>query len=272
MSKQKSGKSKHKNMNAGKNSKHNAHSKGSSTFLSKVPLISSPKMSHKILGILIILAVIYLITSSTPVTVKENQTVILEQPKTKNESCMIEKEVKVAYTVKVPYGPKDCFNAPYESEKELSILNRVEDNEEGESTYYMVCEYAVTNLEKKAGTWAYRGEFTRADGRVTDAEVIEEEIGPNETYIFRWRMEKEKYGTVVSCSPKKVESPVIEKCEYQEPITYKNEKRYRNETRLVEDPNCKEVVEVDRQTVIVEREVQKCRNKIFGYTQPCLGY
>ncbi len=202
----------------------------------------------------IAILILYCMTTSRQVTVRENVTDEVNKPIITSYPY----EVNEEYDQKVPLGNKMC--AP----RGMNYTTEVLPKSFG-SNNSIICEMKLTNLENVSGTWIYDAYLTTDAGRVETPEIIKK-VGPDATETFHWDIEFMAGTTVFGCNVFVLQQASMEKCFYPEPVTYKIVKATRKVTRYKNETTY-EVVKVTS-----EKMVSKSVNRIFGYTQPNFGW
>lgn len=207
-----------------------------------------------IAAVIIAILILYCLTTSRIVTVKENVTESINKPITTSSPYQMNEE----YDQKVPLGDKMC--APRGMNYTTDVLPKVFG-----ANNTIICEMHLTNNENVSGTWIYDAYLTTDLGRVEVPEITKE-VGPYATETFKWNIEFMAGASVFGCNIFVLQQASMPKCFYPEPVTYKivkatrNVTRYRNETTF----------EVVKETT--EKTVNNSVNRIFGYTQPNFGW
>ncbi len=204
---------------------------------------------------IIAILILYCLTTSKQVTVRDNITEDVNKPIVTSYPY----EVNEEYDMKVPLGKKMC--AP----RGMNYTTEIMPKTFGDDGNSIICEMKLTNLENVSGTWIYDAYLTTDKGNVETPEIIKE-VGPYATETFRWQIQFMSGTNVFGCNIMVLQKASMEKCFYPEPITYKIVKgtrkvtRYRNETTY-------EIAKVTS-----EKIVNKSVNRIFSYTQPNFGW
>ena len=199
--------------------------------------------------LIILLAVIYILTSAKKVTLKEENNITVTQTKVTQEPYQVVEE----YDEKVPYGDKYCVNRPMN-------FTTVTDKQVGSVNDSLVCILNLTNLEDQEGTWTYDAYIDAYSGRVSGG-AITKSIDPHATVTFSWNIELPPGATGASCIVFMRALPSIQKCFYPEPITYRIVTKTRTVTKY------RNLTEPESQNVTNVTTATKYVNRFFGYEQ-----
>jgi len=127
----------------------------------------------------------------------------------------------------VPFGPKTCQMKTYNFTQFNEEKRYVVVVEDGEDVHYRFFYITITNHEDKAGAWEYYVSF-RKEKNTVDRPDQKLTVGPGETGTLEFRY-SEEFNPIFG-TQHMVDQPMIEKCAYQEPITYKRVKVVKNRT------------------------------------------
>jgi hypothetical protein len=200
-----------------------------------------------VVSILIIIAIVYILTStkSVEVTEQKNQTGI--KAVTEQQPYVIVEE----YQETVPLGPPRCGNTQMNFTSSAPWVY-IENGS-------FICAFNLTNIDVKAGTWEYRAYSSGVTGNRYDKETV----SPNETVTFRF-----VFSTPISlpCGISVESLPSVERCYFPQDTFYTVATKTRNVTKYKNITVNKEV------TFLNETTVTRSVNRFFGFPMLNFGW
>ena len=201
-----------------------------------------------VIFIVVIIAVIYILTSSKTAEVTELKNYTVTKPVVETQPYTILEE----YEETEPLGPPRCGNTQMNFTASDPWIYAA-----GNGTF--VCAFNVTNLEAKEGTWEYRAYAPEVTGNKYDKETIP----ANSTITFKF-----VFDTPLSlpCGISVVSLPSIERCYFPAETFYKVVRKTRNVTRY------KNVTTEKQVAFMNETTVTKTVSRFFGYPMIDFGW
>ena len=211
---------------------------------------NAKKLVFFLIKVVIVLALIYILTSARKVTVTEEKNITIPQTKVVQEPYQVVEE----YQEKVPYGTQFCVNRPMNftfSEIEKSV---------GSRNNTLVCSANLTNLEDVEGTWIYDAYLETFMGNAETPEVTKT-VDPHSTVAFSFEIELPPKAVGGNCVIFAKTLPSMVKCYYPEPVTYRLVTKTRTVTKY------RDVTKTEEMTSTNVTTSTKFVNKVFGYEQ-----
>ena len=203
-----------------------------------------------IIKIVIVLVIIYALTSAKKITVNEAQNLTIPQTKVVQEPYQVVEE----YQEKEPYGTQYCVNRPMNFSAE--ILRQ----EVGSRNQTLLCAMNLTNLENVEGTWIYDAYLESFSGRAETPE-LSKTVDAGAIVTFSWEIELPPNAIGANCVIFMKSLPSTKKCFYPEPITYRIVTKTRTVTKY------RNVTTTEESAVTNMTTSTKFINRIFGYEQ-----
>lgn len=208
----------------------------------------------KVIIVILAILVLYALTSSKQVTIKENVT----EKFNKSVTTSYPFEISETYDDKVPFGTKECKPRSMNYTTQM-LPKKVSENNS------IVCEMNLTNNENEAGTWIFDAYLQTDLGKVEVPEIIKK-VDPYSSAVYSWAIAVPKGAAQIDCVILVLVQASMEKCFYAEPITYMTVKKTRNVVRYRNITEQKIISETS------EKTVNASVNKLFGYRQPDFGW
>jgi len=203
-----------------------------------------------LIKIVIVLAVIYILTSANKVATKEETNQTVPVTKTVQEPYQIVEE----YQEREPYGTKFCVKRP------MNFTMSEIDKEVGTRDNTLMCSVNLTNLEDESGTWIYDAYLESFAGRA-EAPELSKTVDPGATATFSWEIQLPPNAVGANCVVFMKTLPSMTKCFYPEPITYRLVTKTRTVTRY------RNVTKTEDETMTNLTTKTRFYNRVFGYEQ-----
>jgi len=210
----------------------------------------SLKIIKTIISIVVVIAVLYLLTSTKKIEVTEKQNYTIVKKFIEQQPYIITEE----YEETEPLGPPACGNTGMNFTISSPWMYIAANGS-------VICAFNLTNLESKEGTWEYMA-YVRG---VTGNRYAKKTVGANSTETFTFTFEP--YVAITStCGISPVSLPSMEKCYYPKETFYKVVTKTRNVTRYRN-------VTVEKEIPLYnETTVTKTVNRFFGFPMIDFGW
>ena len=207
------------------------------------------KFIKTLVTVIIIIAVIYILTSTKTAEVAQHGNYTTTKIATVQEPYVIVEE----YQDTEPLGPPKCGNTIMNFTTSVPWVAFAQDGS-------LICNFNLTNLESKEGTWEYVAYIAGGTGNRYDKETV----GPNSTKTFMFAFDT-RY-TEPTCGISSISLPSIERCYFPAETFYKVVTKTRNVTRYRNVTTETEVV------VANDTTVNETVNRFFGYPMISFGW